>query len=105
MTAPIPATAGRVWWLVTTPGHRVLVDADPDIPPDAVIRRGLQAMGHVPVVQALSPGGEWFTPSGPIPGDATTRTVWPDRYTHGATARWATAADLDLHHQTPKATS
>lgn len=104
MTVPVPTSPDRIWWLVTRRGARVLVVGAPDADPDQVIRRALAAMGHTPVLQAMGPDGNWFTPAGPIPGDALARRAYPTHLTSACTARHATQADVDLHYQQPQET-
>lgn len=97
---PVPQEPDLVWWLVTSPGTRVLVPAEADADAGVVIRMALGLMGHQPVLHAQAPDGSWFTPVGPIPGDANIRWDYLARYVDACTARHAVEGDPAIHFQT-----
>lgn len=104
MTGPVRAGGHNVWWVVITPGHRVLLKASRDADHQTVIDRALVELGHTPVIEALGEDGDWFIPAALIPVGAMTRVRWPAHLTDNVSARHATQADIDLHHQTAEAT-
>jgi hypothetical protein len=87
------------WWAVVTPGHTVLIPAPADTPAGRLIDQALEALGHRPVVQALTEDGEWRIPTVLVPGAAITRQRWPDRLYDACTVRPATPRDLELAEQ------